>query len=481
MKLYQPHSFFALLLTSFCFVCLPLLTALYTSVQILDNLAEKSVDAVHNSVDRVAGSRKVVELLQDEERVARVYHVLGDPEQLAEANRIHREIQDKLQDLSAANSAPEVDLLITALAAEEKAIVAILNRPSAEHERNSSELEQALLRYQSIGGMTASLIAAGNKLMRSEVEELKIRADEDKKKLAWQTSALISFTVLITIVFMILIFRPVRQIDRGIERMGDGNFSTPITVTGPRDLELLGNKLDWLRKRLATLDQEKSKMIAHISHDLKTPLASIKEGAGLLRDELVGPLSDKQKEVIGILDKNCSRLQVLIERILDFNMAQARQIPIEKSAIRLEDLVSEVVTDHRNSILARNIKLDMKLESAAVFGNRKQLRAIFDNLLSNAVKFTPDRGIIRLRLKPEGKVAVFLIEDSGLGIDEGERPAIFSPFFQGKGVERAVVKGSGLGLAISREYAQNHGGTIRLLPSRQGARFEVKLPLAGGV
>ena len=479
MKLYRPHSFLALLLTAFCFACLPLLIALYTSVQILDGLAMKSIDVVYNSVDRVTGTRKVAELLQDEERVARVYHVLGEPKQLAEANSIHQEVEKKLQLLADLTLDPKIAQLLADLRAKEGEIIAALNRPAGEPEDREAELEKTLARYQDIGTLTAALIGASNLLMSREVEELKKRVDQDKKKLSWQTSALISFAVLITVVFMVLIFKPVKQIDRGIERLGDGNFTTPIAVSGPRDLEALGNKLDWLRLRLATLDREKSKMIAHISHDLKTPLASIKEGAGLLRDELVGPMNDRQKEVVGILDKNCSKLQVLIERILDFNMAQARQMPAEKKTIRLAELVGEVVTDHRNSILARNIKLDVKLGRAAVFGNQKQLRTIFDNLLSNAVKFTPDRGVIRIRLKSEGKLSVFLIEDSGPGVAAEERSAIFSPFFQGKGVERSVVKGSGLGLAMSREYAQNHGGTVRLLPSRQGASFEVTLPLAG--
>ena len=94
------------------------------------------------------------------------------------------------------------------------------------------------------------------------------------------------------------------------------------------------------------------------------------------------------------------------------------------------------------------------------------------------MKFTPDQSIIRILLKTDGKIAACLVEDSGDGIDEEERSQIFSPFFQGKRAEKSVIKGSGLGLAISREYVQNHGGTIRLLSGKKGARFAVTLPLA---
>jgi two-component system sensor histidine kinase GlrK len=478
MKFYRPHSFFTLLLTAFCLVALPLLTALYTSVQILDGLVAHSVSVVYGSVDRVISSRKVADLLQDEERIARMYQVLGETVQLEEVNKTHLDIETKLEQLASLKSAEQISQLLEEIKSRESSIVEALNEVADKPEQRKNDLEQVLAGYQDIGKLAAALISSSNQLMNKNVEGLQLIVDRDKNKLVWHTSALISFTVLVIILFIVLIFKPVKQIDKGIELLGDGNFTTPIMVQGPRDLEVLGNKLDWLRKRLASLDREKIMLVAHISHDLKTPLASIKEGAGLLRDELVGPMNDRQKEVVKILDKNCSRLQLLVEKILDFNMARAKNIPVEKIPVNLEELIAEAAADQRNSILARNIKLEMKLIPAVVLGNRKQLKTIFDNLLSNAVKFTPDRGIIRLHLKTKGKMAACLVEDSGPGVADDERHAIFFPFFQGKGVNKAVVKGSGLGLAISKEYAQNHGGTIRLLPSRQGAKFVVILPLS---
>jgi two-component system, NtrC family, sensor histidine kinase GlrK len=477
MKLFRPQSFFALLLSAFFFVCLPLLAALFSSVQILDGLARQSVVAVYSSVDRVTRSRKVADLLRDEERQARQYNVLGEPVQLEEVNKTHHEIDQVLEFFAHINGDEQLELLIGEMKSRENYIVAVLNRVAGDPEQHKKEREYVLSMYQELGNLAQSLVRLSNQLMIDEVEGLKLQVNQGKKKLVWQTSGLISFTVLFSIVFMILIFRPVRQIDKSIELLGTGDFATPIAVSGPKDLEALGEKLDWLRKRLAKLDMEKVKLIAHISHDLKTPLASIKEGAGLLRDEVVGPMNESQKEVVRILDSNCSRLQLLIENILNFNMARARSMPLEKKDVKLDELIQEVVTDHRHSILARDIKLDIHTVPVSINGNRKQLKTVFDNLVSNAVKFAADRGRIRIFLKSEGKNAVCLVEDNGPGISEEERSRIFSPFFQGSGAARSVVKGSGLGLAISREYVQYHGGSIRLLPSSQGARFAVTLPL----
>jgi two-component system sensor histidine kinase GlrK len=469
------------LLTGFVFVSLPLFTALFSSVKMLDELVEQSAVAVFRSVDRVSDSRKVAAILIDQERNARQYKVLEESSLLVEVNNSLAELTGVVRKLTALSLGEDqfVDLAKRLLALDTNLVVVLNRAVTGDPEQIMREREKALAGYHELDRLAGELEKTSNQLMVAEVEGLKLRVSKDKETMLWQTSGLIGFSVLFFIVFVILISKPVRQMDKGIERLGDGDFTTPIQVSGPRDLEILGGKLDWLRKRLSELDREKIKLVAHISHELKTPLASIKEGTGLLRDELVGPMNNSQKEVVAILDKNCSKLQSLIQNILDFNMAQARKVPSGQKNIRLEGLVEEVVADHKTSILAREIQLDVKLIAAKVDGNRQQLKIVFDNLLSNAVKFTPDRGTISIRLEIDGNHAVCLVKDSGPGIKEEERSRIFSPFFQGKEAKKAVVKGSGLGLAISREYVQAHGGTIRLLSSTQGACFAVLLPLSG--
>ena len=115
MRLYRPHSFFALLLTGFFFVSLPLLTALYSSMQILDDLMVQSIVAVYRSVEMVTSSRKVSELLQDEERKARLYNVLGEPAQLLEVNKTHEDIEKVLESLVPFNDDEQMVQLIEEL------------------------------------------------------------------------------------------------------------------------------------------------------------------------------------------------------------------------------------------------------------------------------------------------------------------------------------------------------------------------------
>ena len=170
--------------------------------------------------------------------------------------------------------------------------------------------------------------------------------------------------------------------------------------------------MDWLRRRLDVLDREKAKLLAHISHELKTPLASIKEGAGLLKDGVVGPLTSQQDEVLTILDNNCRKLQGLIQNILDFNMAQAREQPLPRETIALDELIAEVVANHKTTLLARGIQLETELPPTFVSAQAEKMTIVIDNLLSNAIKFTPDAGTIRLRLKRKAQNVQFLVEDS---------------------------------------------------------------------
>ena len=477
MQLYRPRSFSTLLLTGFLFVVLPLLTALFSSVRILDGLLKQSALAVYSSVDRTRSIRRIADLLRDEERKARLYNVLGEPSQLDAVNRVHQELEKAFSHLLVTGNDRNMTKLLLKVEAENNYIIAVLNSPAGSPMQRKSELIRVLDRYQDVDVLTTKLTAVSNQVISDEVALLREKVSQGKKTLAWQTSGLIGFSIIFLVLFLTLILRPIRQMDRGIESLGNGDFTTPVKVSGPRDLEALGERLDWLRRRLAELDREKIKMIAHISHELKTPLSSIKEGAGLLRDEVVGPMNPSQKDVVAILDKNSDKLQTLIENILDFNMSQARKAPAKMQDLRFDDIIRSVADDHKNSMLARKVTLYLQLAEITLNGDVDQLKTVVDNLLSNAIKFTPDEGAVRIELKQVAHKAVFTIEDTGVGIDREDRSRIFSPFFQGKEAKKAVVKGSGLGLAIAKEYVQNHGGTIRLLSSDAGARFSVILPM----
>jgi two-component system sensor histidine kinase GlrK len=147
-------------------------------------------------------------------------------------------------------------------------------------------------------------------------------AGEVHKFIYWQLVALVPVALFLVIGATILILKPIRQIEGALHRLGEGDFTRPVSVSGPRDLEALGRQLDWVRMRLVELEEQKTRFMRQVSHELKTPLSAIREGAELLGDGSVGALSQDQLEVARILRQNALRLQRLIEDLLNYHTVQ---------------------------------------------------------------------------------------------------------------------------------------------------------------
>ena len=473
MKLYRPKSFLILLLAGFVFVALPLLAALAGSAYFMDKLAVQSTQAVFWSADSARESRSLLEQLVEQERQARLYNIFAEPENLEAIRKNHDKIREILSSLASFPFAESIENKIEQLEMEEGKLFAIINDPSRKKER-----KKAFDRYREINFLAQEIQEASYNLMFQETEKLQQEAFRSQKMMLWLTCILFSVSLLLISIFAYLIIRPIRQIDKSILRLGEGDFVTPISVSGPQDLEFLGTKLDWLRERLAELEKEKNKFVAHISHELKTPLSSIREGTGLLSEEVVGPLTAQQKEVVKILTSNSRLLQKLIENIVNFNMAQARHRPPQKKHFALDQLIIEVVEDHKPILIANNLHLNINLVPTSINGDRDQIRTVIDNILSNAIKHSPKFSEITMNLKTDLDKALLDIKDSGPGIPEEERSKIFRPFFQGQSGLKGRVKGTGLGLAIAKEYMANHHGTIEVMPDEgDGAHFRLTLPI----
>jgi two-component system sensor histidine kinase GlrK len=285
-------------------------------------------------------------------------------------------------------------------------------------------------------------------------------------------------TLAVVGLFTYLFGRPIRAIDRAISELGRGTFSRPIVISGPADLERLAAQLEWLRVRLLDLAQEKNRFLRHMSHELKTPLANIREGTELLMDGAVGELQSAQREVTAILRENGMKLQRLIENLLSFSAWQAKSVGLEISEFKLRPLIKMVLENQQLTLVAQRVRLDVQVEDLAPVADRGKLRLILDNLLSNAIKFTPRGGTISIHARNEREQLLIDVMDSGPGIPAEERNRIFEAFYQGKTPQGGHVKGTGIGLSVVTEFVNAHGGSIEILEAKSGgAHFRVRLPL----
>jgi two-component system sensor histidine kinase GlrK len=124
-----------------------------------------------------------------------------------------------------------------------------------------------------------------------------------------QAMALIPLALVVAIVFTVVITKALREICQAIRRLGSGDFSLPIHVSGPRDIQKISENMEWLRSRLNDLDRKKIRFLQHVSHELKTPLTVIREGSSLLNEGIVGQLTAEQAEVAEIICSNSQQLQ----------------------------------------------------------------------------------------------------------------------------------------------------------------------------
>ncbi len=473
MKRYRPKSFLILLLAAFIGIAVPLLAGLGSSAYFMEKMATQSTQAIFLSTGAIKESRLLLEQLVAQERQARLYDIFNEPANLEEVRLKHEAIREILQRLSMFPFADKEQERLETLQTMENRLFQIIIDGSRPEIR-----KEALDDYKAINNLCREIQTASHKLMVQEAENLHKETTRYQKLMLWRTFTLFVISVFLISIFVFLLIRPIRQIDKSIIRLGEGDFVTPVAVSGPQDLEFLGTKLDWLRERLGELEKDKNKFIAHISHDLKTPLASIREGAGLLSDEVTGPLSAQQKEVVKILVNNSRLLQKHIENIVNFNMAQARKAPTRKEPFPLDRLISEVTADHKPILIANHLTLQQNLIPVIIKGDREQVRIVIDNLLSNAIKHSPSSTNITISMQNTKSKAIVHIIDSGPGIPEEERSKIFKPFFQGKAAQKGRVKGTGLGLAIAKEYMENHQGTIELIiDGDNGSHFKLSLPI----
>jgi two-component system sensor histidine kinase GlrK len=480
MKALRPRTFLNLVVLGMVAVSLPLGVGLWTTLSYIDRVTGAGLEVVDHGVSGTRDSEILSESLRSEERTLRLYSVTDEDEYLDQTIQFHQSTDTILYKLLGLPLEPQVrnDLEEMRSARNLQRTILISLQDGTVQGSEKVAIQDGIESFGNQHEQARKIRAGFKDMMQREIAELQKTNREAQKALVSQTIAFILATIVIIVVMVFLLSWPIHQLNRSVERLGDGDFKTPIMVSGPLDMESVGDKLDWLRERLDALEQEKAKFLAHISHELKTPLASIREGASLLSEGLVGELNEKQRDVTSIMVNNSVVLQGLIENIISYNMAQVGDRSTKKTSINLQELIEKVVHDQMARIIGREITLDIQLVPVIVYGDRSELETVFENLFSNAVKFCPAGGFVGCRLSSNRKTVACIVYDNGPGIEPADAEKIFQPFYQVGAEAQSVVRGSGLGLAIVREYLSHHEGSIKLLnPGEPGARFGVTLPL----
>ena len=291
--------------------------------------------------------------------------------------------------------------------------------------------------------------------------------------------------LLLGIVLSWSLVDPIQSIDGRLAAIASGDFEGRVDVENRDELGDLAANVNRMNDQLRTVYAEleeasrhKSEFLANMSHELRTPLNAIIGFSQVLRDEMVGPVNEKQAEYLDDITSSGNHLLSLINDVLDLSKVEAGQIELDVHPFSLREALERGVVMVRERATEDGVKVGFEAdpEVDVVDGDERRIKQVIFNLLSNAVKFTPTGGevdVSTMRVNGEVRVSV---ADTGPGIAAEDRDRVFEEFQQTEvGVEQH--EGTGLGLALCKKFVELHGGRIWLESEvGRGSTFTFALP-----
>jgi two-component system phosphate regulon sensor histidine kinase PhoR len=266
---------------------------------------------------------------------------------------------------------------------------------------------------------------------------------------------------------------------RGATELALDAHATAFAVHGAGGVVVVLHDVTDLRR----LERIRRDFVANVSHELKTPLTSIK---GYLETLLDGALYDEQNNLrfLQKIETHVARLADLVRDLLDLAHIESREGSLPLAPVDWRSVVDEAVRRHESAIERKSLTCTVQstAEPVIVFGERGAMTHVIDNLLDNAIKYTPGSGTVSITLDRHGPLGELLVEDTGVGIPEQDRERIFERFYRVDKARSRELGGTGLGLSIVKHCVHAMGGTVHVDSAPGGgSRFVVRLPLATGV
>ena len=463
-------SFQQLLLFAFLLITALLVGVALRSVFQYDALMTQSRDAAARALRLSGAAQSLAERSAAMERAGRQSLVLNDAVLRRRFDDAAREAHQVLERLERNGLAPAgIELWRAQLGVIEGLM-------SGSADSALSRESGMAMQFRELDSLNTNLAQQAQFLIELQNDALAKRIENARRRLMREVVAASILAVSLALAFGIWLARPFKRLEHAIVGLGQNRLDEPIDIRGPADVRRLSQQLEWLRLRLTELDADKARFLRHVSHELKTPLAALREGVSLLEDGVTGPLNPAQLEVAQILNQNTVSLQGQIEALLRFNAAAFEARELRRERTDLLPLVEEQIEAQRLQWQAHGLRVHAEGESLTLPVDRAKLGTAVANLLSNAIRYSARGGVITIVVSGTPTTACIDVNDAGPGIAVGDRDRIFEPFYRGERQPEHAVKGTGIGLSIVQEYIAAHGGRITLLPEGPGARFRIELP-----
>lgn len=271
------------------------------------------------------------------------------------------------------------------------------------------------------------------------------------------------------------IFAPIKKIEYAISEVANGNFDIQLKEKhSTKEIQDICTGFNLMVKELSANEMMQSDFVSNVSHEFKTPIAAIEGYATLLQN--CENLNEEERNYVEKIYFNTRRLSELVGDILLLSKLDNQSIQSNKTDFRLDEQIRQSIVMLEPKWEEKDIEFDAELEDIEYIGNESLLHHVWDNLLENAIKFSPQEGLIRMRLYQENEKVIFTIEDNGPGISEGAKPHIFDKFYQADSSHKE--EGTGLGLALVKQIVTLSNGEVEVENMEEGGcRFTVTLKI----
>jgi two-component system sensor histidine kinase GlrK len=256
--------------------------------------------------------------------------------------------------------------------------------------------------------------------------------------------------------------RPVSELEKKTKDIGKGNFKEDLNIASPPELAGLAGAFNLMCNKLSELDKMKSDFFSSVTHELRTPLSTIKMGIVLLNEGVEGPLTEGQRGLLKVLEKETHLLIDLVNSLLDLSKMEAGMMRFQLEPKPIRPLIDQTVEEIGPLVEAKKLSLEVLVteELPILKMDSERILQALRNIVGNAVKFTPEKGRVRVSARRADHGVEVSVADTGPGIPAGDLITIFEKFQQANKEGSHPVKGTGLGLAIAKQIITHHGGKI---------------------
>jgi signal transduction histidine kinase len=275
--------------------------------------------------------------------------------------------------------------------------------------------------------------------------------------------------------------RPIANIAQAAAGFARGEYGSRTTATNNDEIGKLGQVFNSMADSLAHIEQNRRDFLANVSHELKTPVASIQALAEALHDGMVSRPEEQQRYLTTIVAET-QHIDRLIRDLLDLAQLEAGELTIVREAVDLAAFLPAAVAQYDHMLHEKSLQLqfDIPADLPRVLADPGRLSQVLVNLISNAVRYSPVNAAITVSVRPDHRQATVAVSDHGPGIPLADQPYIWDRFYRVDKSRSRAGGGTGLGLAITKRLVQAMGGTIAVASTPgEGATFTFTLPLAG--